>query len=401
MGLVSMESNNRVFGATKNPFDETRSCGGSTGGEGGLIAARCSPIGIGTDLAGSLRLPAGYCGIYSFMPTMARHNLYGMILTDLSKVLYRGTQKELNSAIGPMGRSVDDLILVLQQYLGHVERNPLKSPMKWDQTVFENTKKTRNLKIAYILDDEFCETAPGVRKIVKDVVEKLKAQGHTVQEFPKLRNLGDFLKVGLQLMFAPGVTKGINIGRKEEYVAEPQKVPQFLDSLPEFLKRILEKILKAIGEVRGHFLFDAFYKMSVTDVLKCSSDKEMLKEKFYNTWIENKYDVIINPVLPCVAVPNGLAGEVGVIIQHTILYNLLEFCAGCVPIRALKEDEQGYETRYKDRIAKGLEKVMKNSKGLPVAIQVAAPAYQDEKALAVMKIIEEAFNYHPYDSLKL
>lgn len=58
MSCKTIETNNNMFGYAKNPWDTKRSCGGSSGGEGGLIGAYCSPIGFGTDIGGSLRIPA-------------------------------------------------------------------------------------------------------------------------------------------------------------------------------------------------------------------------------------------------------------------------------------------------------------------------------------------------------
>ena len=64
LGMI-FDCNNFVFGRTNNIWNIRRSVGGSSGGEAGLIAANCSPIGLGSDIGGSLRIPAAFCGIYS------------------------------------------------------------------------------------------------------------------------------------------------------------------------------------------------------------------------------------------------------------------------------------------------------------------------------------------------
>jgi Asp-tRNA(Asn)/Glu-tRNA(Gln) amidotransferase A subunit family amidase len=64
-----MDSINPIYGTARNPHDVNRSCGGSSGGDGGLVAAKCSPLGIGTDVGGSIRIPAAFCGVYGFKPT--------------------------------------------------------------------------------------------------------------------------------------------------------------------------------------------------------------------------------------------------------------------------------------------------------------------------------------------
>lgn len=71
-GLFSLHTNNFIWGESKNPHDKSRSCAGSSGGEAGLVAARCSPLGLGSDFAGSIRAPAVFCGVTGFKPTPFR-----------------------------------------------------------------------------------------------------------------------------------------------------------------------------------------------------------------------------------------------------------------------------------------------------------------------------------------
>jgi Asp-tRNA(Asn)/Glu-tRNA(Gln) amidotransferase A subunit family amidase len=69
---MTYESSNRIFGEVKNPWNKNKTAGGSTGGEASLLASRSSPIGIGSDIGGSLRNPAEFCGICSLKPNSSR-----------------------------------------------------------------------------------------------------------------------------------------------------------------------------------------------------------------------------------------------------------------------------------------------------------------------------------------
>lgn len=75
--MFAFECSNPVWGRTTNPWNENYTCGGSSGGEGALIAMDGSPVGIGTDIGGSLRIPAAYCGIYSLKPASGRVSYHG------------------------------------------------------------------------------------------------------------------------------------------------------------------------------------------------------------------------------------------------------------------------------------------------------------------------------------
>jgi Asp-tRNA(Asn)/Glu-tRNA(Gln) amidotransferase A subunit family amidase len=74
---MATESTNYLYGNAENPYNKDRCAGGSSGGEGGLIAARCSPLGMGSDIGGSIRNPGAMNGITSFKPTSGRISFYG------------------------------------------------------------------------------------------------------------------------------------------------------------------------------------------------------------------------------------------------------------------------------------------------------------------------------------
>jgi amidase len=101
------ESDNPVFGRTNNPFDLNYTVGGSSGGEAAAIAAGLSPAGLGSDLAGSVRLPAHFCGISALKPTM------GAVPADGHTPAVAGPLM-LGDAFGPMARTVDDLALLFE-----------------------------------------------------------------------------------------------------------------------------------------------------------------------------------------------------------------------------------------------------------------------------------------------
>ena len=69
---LSIHCSNLVFGEAKNPLSHSRSCGGSSGGDAGMVASRCVPLALGTDIGGSVRFPAGFCGIYGLKPSTER-----------------------------------------------------------------------------------------------------------------------------------------------------------------------------------------------------------------------------------------------------------------------------------------------------------------------------------------
>ncbi len=124
---LSFETANLVYGRTSNPFDLERTSGGSSGGAASIVAAGGSPLDLGSDTGGSIRLPSHFCGIVGLKPTAGRVPRTGHIID------YRGVSECLTH-IGPLARRVEDLALVLGVIAGpdgvdpHVVPAPLGDP---------------------------------------------------------------------------------------------------------------------------------------------------------------------------------------------------------------------------------------------------------------------------------
>src|ERR1044071_6850805 len=119
---LAFESDNLVYGQTKNPYDATRTPGGSSGGEAAAIAAGMSPLGLGSDAGGSIRVPAHFCGIAGIKPTSGRtprtrhfHPMVGLLDSIWQ--------------IGPLARRVEDLQLALPLLCGGDWRDPTIAPV--------------------------------------------------------------------------------------------------------------------------------------------------------------------------------------------------------------------------------------------------------------------------------
>src|SRR5262245_29446004 len=112
--MIWHESDNPVYGRTNNPWDLARTCGGSSGGEAAIIAARGSPLGLGNDLGGSIRVPCHFCGIHGLRPTSMRMPRAGATRT------LRGFEAFITQT-GPMARHIEDLWLALQVLTNHAD----------------------------------------------------------------------------------------------------------------------------------------------------------------------------------------------------------------------------------------------------------------------------------------
>jgi len=128
--LRGLQADNPVFGRTNNPFDRDRTPGGSSGGAAAALAAGLSPLDIGSDLGGSIRLPAHFCGIYGFKPTERTVALTGQLADPPGMT----RNFRLMFCIGPMARDVDDLELALRVIAGPDGRDHEVPPVVLPET---------------------------------------------------------------------------------------------------------------------------------------------------------------------------------------------------------------------------------------------------------------------------
>lgn len=194
--LLFGETKNNIIGQTLNPINQNLSCGGSSGGEGALMALGGSSVGVGTDIGGSLRIPAGFCGIFSMKPTSNRLSYRDVANTNPGQDTYRST-------IGFMGTSIDALEVVFKAVLGTEPwmKDPAVIPIPFRKEVMEShqgraDKKDnakfgeRPLKMGVLWCDGMVGLHPPVLRGLKVVVEALKKAGHKVCADKRGESLG-------------------------------------------------------------------------------------------------------------------------------------------------------------------------------------------------------------------
>ncbi len=120
--LLNYETDNAITGWTANPWDHSRSAGGSSGGEAAAIASYCSAGGVGSDGGGSIRIPAAFCGIAGLKPTPGRVSAAG----HFPEIGYPGG---LLGVVGPMARSAEDVRVLFQVLAGYDYQDPFSSPV--------------------------------------------------------------------------------------------------------------------------------------------------------------------------------------------------------------------------------------------------------------------------------
>jgi fatty acid amide hydrolase len=174
--LASNESDNPVYGRTVNPWNPERSPGGSSGGEAAIIAALGSCLDLGSDIGGSVRMPAHACGISSLKPTSSRLSMV------VGHVPLLPGQEAILAQPGPMARTVADLNLVMKVLAapGQEAFDPNIPPVHWREP---SDVKLENLRIAFFTDNGIITPSPAVRRAVREAALSLLKRGAIVEEW--------------------------------------------------------------------------------------------------------------------------------------------------------------------------------------------------------------------------
>lgn len=140
--LMVPETDNFIWGRALNPWAAGRTPGGSSGGEGALVSARCSPLGLGTDIGGSIRIPALMTGVFGFKPTPERLTYLGMTYPRADG---QEPQRSIRVSFGPLAKSTDDLALMLRAWLVDElwKADPWASRLPFNEAKFTDSRPMR------------------------------------------------------------------------------------------------------------------------------------------------------------------------------------------------------------------------------------------------------------------
>lgn len=343
--LMAWETDNLLYGRTNNPWDLSRTAGGSSGGEAAAIASGCSAGGVGSDGGGSIRVPSHFCGICGLKPTPGRIPATGHFPQSVGPFALLGV-------VGPMARTVADLKLLFEVMQGPDVGDPSAAPVpvRWP----ERTGLTKT-RIGYFEDDGRTQVTPETRKAVQSVAQALRSAGFEVEPF-----LPDGLEKARQLWWQFfGVAGGMLLGpmtRGHESELSP----------------ILKEFSSWVAAEQSH---------TGQSLLDTWIDHDLVRVQIFEQM--EKFPVLLCPVA---SIPAFHHGERRWLIEgKTVEYfdawsycewfNLLGMPAATVSVASSAE-------------------------GLPMGVQIAARPWEEELVLSVAAILEAecGAGKHPQDS---
>mmetsp|Transcript_34149 Transcript_34149/g.50185 ORF Transcript_34149/g.50185 Transcript_34149/m.50185 type:complete len:617 (+) Transcript_34149:99-1949(+) len=394
--MMLPECHNNIWGTTRNPWNLSRTCGGSSGGEGALVAMKCVPLALGSDVGGSIRIPSTFCGVVGFKPTTTRVPNSGSMKPRKDNKI--GTGLIIPAANGPIARTVDDCALFMKAVCvpEHFERDTEIPPISYNESEYKCISSAKKLKIGYFVSDGWFEPCAAFKRGVRETVNALSEAGHTCVPFEIPTNGWDTYGLYVAIMAADGNMRAYVDALEGEDMIQTYKTLYRSSNVPNFLRPLVKLV---IDKRRGHLIgVTRSGGTSVHQYWQNCADLTKMRDTWSNAFRDAGIDAVIHPSLPIPALPHGISGDITAAFSYTFIANMLLWPAGVVPVTTVRNDEQHYKfddipENQRDAFAKKAAIVMEGSAGLPVSVAVMTPAFQDEKCLGIMKEVESVVKF--------
>ncbi|KAF2117414.1 amidase signature domain-containing protein [Lophiotrema nucula] len=372
--LMSGETINNIVGFTHNPKNRQLTCGGSSGGEGALIGLRGSPVGFGTDIGGSIRIPAAFNGLYGIRPSSGRMPYEGMANS-------MDGQNTVLSVVGPLATSVSSLRLVMKALLAQKPwlHDPFVHELPWrheqEKEILELTgaigdaSKVGRLSFGVFKTDGIVTPHPPVRRAVDIVVKALQDLGHEVIEWkPPPHNA--ILDEGMKTwVFDGGVDVKAAFALSGEPMADQVKLYENLDK--EFTASEIAATNVKIRQLKKEYM-------------------EYWNSTQESTSTGRPVDAIIMPLAPFPAA----RPKKYVYYGYSTWVNVLDYTSVVVPVtnvdKSVDKADEGY-TPLDDRDKEIYESYDPEIyDGAHVSLQLVGRRLQEEKMLAIAEYVGKA-----------
>lgn len=379
------ETDNPLYGRTNNPWNPERSCGGSSGGEAAVIGADASPLGLGSDVGGSLRIPAAFCGITAIRPTAGRlpdHCAHGLPVGQTGIV----------SQVGPIARYVDDLIMGLR--ILDRARDPFTDP--GPEFGDPASVDVGALRFATFLDDGEFPVSPAVRRAVAEASGILRSAGATeVAWKPPALSCATDLLFAILSADAGAAHRRLLRGNAVDRRLRPLLL---IAAMPLWLRGVAGMALDSLGQRRLARNLRRFapgtadaYWLAVEAIANFRRDILRSLEQADGGPI----DFILCPAYALPPLRHGATEMMPMPGAYIPLVNVTGFPAGVVPVTRVRAGEESDRPPSRDLIDKIARETERGSTGLPIAVQVIARPWRDHIALAAMAQIEAAARQLP------
>ncbi|KAF9695031.1 hypothetical protein EKO04_006864 [Ascochyta lentis] len=353
--MMHLETDSNLYGVTTNPYNSNLTSGGSSGGEGALIALRGSCLGIGSDVGGSIRSPAANCGVYGLKPTAFR------LPTDGWGYMMAGADT-VETVLGPLSTSLQGLKLFMKTIVDSEPwlEEPALIPMPW-RTYTVPTE--RPLRIGVLWHDGIVRPHPPITRALKLVTDKLKEHNVEIVDFTP--HLHDEAWAILSSLYYPD-------GGKAD--------AEDMASSGEPWRPLSKWIIKDNPCVKN---------LSVGELAYWFEEREAYRKEYALHWKNHGIDALLCPVGPGVAPKHNTAKY----WSYTSQWNLLDYPGLVFPVCRVDKEHDRWEDG--EQSLGELDEENRNLwdaeefHGAPIGLQLVGRRFEDEKIVGILEHITD------------
>ncbi|KAF7339266.1 Amidase domain-containing protein [Mycena sanguinolenta] len=368
--LMWIETFNHIFGRTTNPNNRSLTSGGSSGGEGALI----TPLGVGTDIGGSIRIPAGFCGVYGFRPSYNRIPFAGSVNS-------LDGQDSVVSVLGPLSNTLDGLQIFFKAVLSKEpwKKDPLVIRKRWSDEEYNLIDHGNGKKLCFAImwDNGIVAPHPPIRRGLQMTKDALLAAGHQVIDWKPYK----------QKEILANVVAICCSAATEEFKSVMAPDEPLVMSM---------KLIPEEGDMPGCRSPDG--GVSAFELWKLHKKKRDLRQEHAKYWEDTvgqtgtgrPVDAIISPIAPHTALPHGQQKHG----QYTMTLNMLDYPSLVIPVSKVdqaldvKQPRVEFYTPEDRKIYELYDPAM--CENAPIGIQVIGRTMEEEAVLAMSAIVDEA-----------
>ncbi|CAK7891825.1 hypothetical protein CAAN1_19S00254 [[Candida] anglica] len=362
--MMAASTSSNIYGYTLNSFNRNLSCGGSSGGEGALVGARGSPLGFGTDIGGSIRIPSTFQGLYGLRGSSNRIP-YCKVSNSYAHA------PVLASVIGPMAWDLNDLKLVTKLIIDSKPwiHDPKVPPIPWREV----TDYPKKLSFGIILNNGETKHHPPIERALQMAKNALIAQGHEVIEWKPPVSLIECSKLASTIFGADGYQ-------------------EVLDECAKSGEPLVKEVLSGDDRPKGISHIHEYWEMAKLKYEYQHKVDEYWLSTALQTSTGRPVDGIISPVWEsCSFRPpdNDLCS-----LSYTSSFNVLDYSSVTTPVTLADKEIDLQDDVYKPMNAydKALQEYYDPElyHGTPAGVQVVTPRYEEEKAIYLAGVLRDS-----------
>ena len=376
--MLFLEARNPIFGQTANPHSLAHTSGGSSGGDAAAVASGMSPLSVGTDIGGSVRVPAHFCGVAALKPTLDRLPMRGY------RTVTPG-QEAVRAMAGAFARTADDLAFLFRSLdpARLAALDPRVPPLTWRDPAGIDLS---GLRVGIYAADRVLSPSRALVRAVERAAAALGARGVEVRPFapPDERAM---IAAYLGALSADG---GASIlaalaGGAVDPVLEPMRR---MVGVPAPVRRAAARAARAFGQPSVALMLDTLGEKTVAALWQLTNDLRTYRTELLDAMDRGGVSLLLCPPSATPAYRHGGSKNFLLAAAPSMAFNAAQLPAGVVPVTRVRESEAA-RSAGRDVLDRHAARVDAQSAGLPVGVQVVGRPWQDDVVLAAMKAIEE------------